>query len=207
MVPLPVMTLRLMQILGTLHHAEKSWKTFDSLMQSILGALMQRIGRWHFVAQQHQKIPAAFAQMASPLLKTFSHLGMGTLAGKNIDTLMLIETESNACSKIGPYYKVMCCPNVTVTTSIADEETSTAATTTVSTSNMTTLTTEDFASTASTSSNATFTSAKGDSKTTRMTATVVPSTEPIPLGAVTVFEFGGFAFILCVSAQLSFAFV
>jgi hypothetical protein len=111
--------------------------------------------------------------------------GDGQTCKQNIDTLMLMETESVACSEWGPFYKATCCP-----------EASTAVTTTSST-----------ASTDSTSSGATFTSATGNSELIATTATVIPSTEPIPSGGVIVFELRGFAFISSVSMILSFFYV
>ena len=110
----------------------------------------------------------------------------------SIDTSMLIETESKSCTEWAPFYKVGCCPNVTLTTSTPVEETITAATTTAITS-----TTDATTSTASTSFVATTTSATSDSE---------PSTEPIPSGGVTVSGFRGLSFIIGVSSMLSFAF-
>ncbi len=129
---------------------------------------------------------------------------------QNIDTLKLIETDSEICSKDGQYYKVLCCPNVTVTTSTTVAETSTAATTIARNAAATGLTsgattTDTTTSTASTSSGATSASATGNSELTTTTATVDPSTEPTPSGGVTVDGFGGCAFILGVSALYSIA--
>jgi hypothetical protein len=64
-------------------HARNSSKTISSMMQRINCAL-GRIGRRLFVAPPHQRIPATFAQMASPLLMTVFHIMMGRLASKTL---------------------------------------------------------------------------------------------------------------------------
>jgi hypothetical protein len=118
---------------------------------------------------------------------------------QNVDTFKLVEIDSNPCIEWGPYYKALCCRNL--------KETSMAATTNTGTSTTTTLTTDATTSAASTSSDATSTTATDNSGLTSTTATVVPSTEPVALGGVTVFGVRGFAFIVGVSALSSIAFV
>jgi len=131
----------------------------------------------------------------------FFPFGDSQTCKQNFDNFKLIEAESEACTEWGPFDKVGCCPNVTVTTSTPVEETITAATTTA-----TTLTTDATTSTASTSLDATSTSATSDSELTTTAATLVTSTEPMPSGGVTVSGFRGFLFIIGVSAMYSFAF-
>ncbi|KAL3823476.1 hypothetical protein ACHAXA_010236 [Cyclostephanos tholiformis] len=120
----------------------------------------------------------------------------GQTCKENIDTLMLVETDSKACSDWGQFYKVLCCP-----------ETSNAAATTASPATTTTLATAASASVASSSSDATSTPATGSSQLTTTVATAVASIEPTPSGGVTVFELRGFTLIISVSALSLIAFV
>jgi hypothetical protein len=124
----------------------------------------------------------------------------------NIDTGKLIETESKACKEWGPYYEILCCPDMTITTSTNVEGSSTAATT-ASTATTTTSTTDATTSMDSTSSDATSTFATGNSELTPTTATVIPSTESIPSGDVTVFGLRVFAFTMSVSVLSSITIV
>ncbi|KAL3812113.1 hypothetical protein ACHAXA_009372 [Cyclostephanos tholiformis] len=120
----------------------------------------------------------------------------GQTCKENIDTLMLVETDSKACSDWGQFYKVLCCP-----------ETSNAAATTASPATTTTLATATSASVASSSSDATSTPATGSSQLTTTVATAVASIEPTPSGGVTVFELRGFMLIISVSALSLIVFV
>ena len=124
-----------------------------------------------------------------------------------VDTLVLIESESEACSEWSPYYKVLCCPNVSGTNSSTIEEASTVTTTTASTSTATTMTSEATISAALTGSDATYTSSAANSELVTTPTPVVPSTEPILSGGMTVFEFRSCPLIIGVSALSCIAFV
>jgi hypothetical protein len=74
-----------MQKVVLLRHARKSSKSINSLMQIItFAAAFRRLGMRLFVVQLHPRIPATFAQMASPLLTTSSHIMMEILASKTL---------------------------------------------------------------------------------------------------------------------------
>jgi hypothetical protein len=137
----------------------------------------------------------------------FAESGQLTTCKSNIDFFKLIEADSYVCSKFGPYYKVGCCPNVSVTTSTTVEVISTAATTTANTATTTSITTSATTSAASISPDATTTSATGNADQSTTVATSSPSTEPITSGGVTVSGFGGLAYMLGVSTLYSFAVV
>ena len=138
----------------------------------------------------------------------FAESGQLTTCKSNIDVFKLIEAESYVCSKFGPYYKVGCCPNVSVTTSTTVEEIITAATTTANTATTTSITTGATTPAASTSPDDATTSATVTSELTTTTATAASSTEPITSGDVAVSGFGGLAYyMLGISTLYSFAVV
>ena len=95
---------------------------------------------------------------------------------------------------------------MTVAYSSFIDETSTAATNTAATATTTTLTAQATTSTASTSFDVTSTSAPGNPELTTTNPTLAQSTEPIPSGGVTAFEFTGLVFVIGVSALSSIAF-
>ena len=130
----------------------------------------------------------------------FAESGEVMTCKQNTDTYKLIEAEAEYCSGLAPIYKVLCCPNVTVTTSTTVHEISTAATPAASNAAASIFTTGATTSAATISPDDATTSATVTSELTTTTATAASSTEPIPSGGVTVSGFGGFAYILGVSA-------
>ncbi len=118
---------------------------------------------------------------------------------QNIDTAKLIEAESKACKESGPYYEILCCPDMTMTTATNFNGSSTAATT-AGTATTTTSTTDATASPVSESApDATSTSAAGNSELTTTTATVAPSKVSNSSGGLTAIGLRVFAFIISVS--------